>query len=278
MEPFIGISDIVLIHSVADISGINRITELLIRNAVAVMTGLLERGQARLKKSQTPLLGASMLGITTPGVTGVLNLLQDIGWEISIFHANGVGGRVMESLIDAGLFTGVLDLTVHELTSEVLGMGICVGIKQRMMAAIKAGIPQIIAPGGIDFIDFEPDRIELSDWKQRKYVYHNQSIIHIKLTKEEISKVASIMAERLLPNRGNITMVIPLGGFSAPSFQNGPLCDREVDAVFIDTLRSKLKNSVRWREVDAHINEPAFSKAVVDEAITLMGNVSSKKK
>jgi len=276
MEPIMGTSDIVLIHSVADISGVNRITELLIRNAVAVMSGMLEKGQSQVKKSGTPFFAASMLGITTPGVTGTINLLNKMGWETSIFHANGVGGRVMEQMIAAGFFTGVLDLTIHELTSEVMGVGICLGTKRRLSAAIAAGLPQVIAPGGIDFIDFEPDSIDLTGWKRRKYVYHNQTIIHIKLNKEEISRVATVMAERLQLNKGNVTIVIPLRGFCAPSFQGGPLYDPEVDAVFIDTLRQKLVNSVRWREIDAHINDPAFSQTVADEMGTLMGNVKLK--
>lgn len=275
MEPIMGGSDIVLIHSVADISGVNRITELLIRNAVAVMSGMLEKGQSEVKKSRIPFFGASMLGITTPGVTGVINLLNKIGWETSIFHANGVGGRVMEQMIATGFFNGVLDLTIHELTSEVMGKGICIGSKRRLAAAVEAGLPQVIAPGGIDFIDFAPDNIDLTGWKRRKYVYHNQAIIHIKLTKEEISQVATVMAERLKPNKGNITIVIPSRGFSAPFVQGGPLYDPEVDAAFIDTLRVKLGKSVRWREVDAHINEPAFSQAVADEMVALMGEVKN---
>lgn len=268
MEQYVGDKDIMVVHTVADISGLNYTTKTVIQNVCHAALGMLQhRGQ--IQHDSRKKIAATMLGITSKGVEGALGLLSDDTYEKTCFHANGVGGRCMEKLIDEGAFDLVADMTLHELTCEVLG-GYCTGASNRLMTAIGRHIPMVVVPGALDMLDFfiDEDGNGLpDDIDRRKKVYHNSSIAHTKIYREEAEKLAHILAERLNRSIAPVTLVLPDGGFCEASAKGGPMYDPDVDAAFIKTLKSLLDNHIEIIDVAGNINS-ANCQAAVAKAIT----------
>lgn len=260
-DPFIGTKDVTIMHSVADVSGTNFITKSVIGNAIAGIVGMATMGSGRIQKQQGTVIGASMMGITGDGVVQATRLLEKHGYEVVTFHATGVGGRALEELIDQGMINSVLDMTLHEVTSEILG-GYSTGAMGRLEAAARAGIPQVIVPGAVDMIDFATDEngnpaLQVAS-REMKY-YHNSGIIHAKVTQAEIMMVAELIAGRVNKSKGPVTVLIPLRGFCEAGAPGGKLCDPVVDKAFIATLRQSLNPNIKLVEADNNINDPEFA-------------------
>lgn len=272
MEQYVGDKDIFVLHTVADISGLNYITKSIILNVVHSAVGMLEYAE-KIPKSSKYKIAATMLGITTKGVEGVLKYLSDDLFEKTCFHANGVGGRCMESLIRAEQFDFVLDMTLHEITGEVLG-GYCSGSTGRLMAAIEKEIPMVVVPGALDMLDFFIDEEGNGlppDIEERKKVYHNSSIVHTKVKKEEAIKLAEVLANRLNLAVAPVTLVLPDEGFCEAAAKGGPMFDEEVDSVFINRICSLLKPEVKVIHVHGNINSEACQKIVADCILSKLG-------
>jgi len=247
-EPLMGTKDISIMHSVADISGINSITKTVISNAVAAVVGMTKMTIKPSCKLHKTVIGATMLGVTNDGVTQATNIIKNHGWEVITFHANGVGGRAMEELINKRKIGAVLDLTLHEITSEIFG-GYSFGAKHRLEAAGRAGIPQVIVPGAVDVVDFKNSNLP-SDWTSRKYIYQHPTILlHLKLHYDEIIQVAKVIADRLNQSRGPVTILIPNRGFCQDDKLGGALWDPPINQAFIETLRELIKPKIKWKEI-----------------------------
>lgn len=272
MEQYVGNKDIFVLHTVADISGLNYITKSIITNVVHSVVGML-RYETEIPVSSKCKIAATMLGITTKGVEGVLKYLPDKLFEKTCFHANGVGGRCMETMIRAGKFDFVLDMTLHEITGEVLG-GYCSGSTGRMLAAIENKIPMVVVPGALDMLDFfiDEDGNGLpADIEQRKKVYHNSSIVHTKITKEEAVKLAEVLAERLNLAQAPVTLILPDEGFCEAAAKGGPMYDEEVDRAFIERICPLLKSEIQVIHVHGNINSEACQKVVADCILLKLG-------
>ncbi|MBS1228039.1 MAG: hypothetical protein H6R17_1316 [Proteobacteria bacterium] len=267
--PFIGTKDIAIMHSVADISGINMITKSVISTAIAAIAGMTAHGLGPIIKPENTVVGATMLGVTSGSVTAAAQAMQNSGFETVSFHATGVGGSAMEDFIAQGVIRATLDMTLHEITSEVLG-GYCSGASGRLLAAAKAGIPQVIVPGAVDMIscctDFGTDSFP-SDWQTRKQVLHNSSLIHLKVLRAEIIKIAEVIAERLNQCTGPATVLIPLRGFCEASAPGKALHDPEVDQAFITSLKSRIDPKIKWIEADLNISQPELGKLAATELL-----------
>jgi uncharacterized protein (UPF0261 family) len=259
LEPLVGSKDIVLMPSVADIAGINILTRTILGNAAAAIVGMTLHGGAPLGTGSELIIGATQMGVTN-GVAQAVKLLEKKGYQVISFHATGAGGRAMEELIAQGTIKAVMDLTLHEIVAEIFPGGFSAGASNRLLAAGKAGIPQVIAPGGVDFIDFGVHELP-ADIAKRKYILHNTDIAHIKLHKEEMVRVGSILVDRLNRSSGPITVLIPLRGFRQAASQGEPLWDPEVDGALIQILRTRLKTGIKVVEIDANINDLEFSEA-----------------
>lgn len=269
-EPYVGTKDVTLMHSVVDISGINSVTKVILGNAVGAIVGMSEQGEVCIKAGDKKIIGATMLGVTNDGVTMAANLVEERGWEVLTFHANGVGGRAMEELIDQGVIGAVMDLTLHEIASELYG-GICIGANHRLDVACRLGIPQVVSPGGADFVAYHIDSL-MPDWASRKCIYQLPTVLHLKLHVDEAMRVAEVIANRLNVSRGPVTILIPLRGFHQASFPGGPLWDPQIDQAFIETFRRILKPEIQWKEVDANINDPEFGHAAAESLIGMLEN------
>jgi uncharacterized protein (UPF0261 family) len=267
-ELLVGEKDIAVMPSVADIAGINPVTETVLRNAAAAVMGMVLFAGEKLSP-KGPLIAATMMGATNDGIVNAVKLLEAEGRSVVTFHSTGVGGRCMESLILDGTISAVLDLCPHEIISQdVFGGGFSVGAKNRLCAAAKMGIPAVVAPGGMDFVDFPAKEFFggiIGEPGKRKYVLHNKDTAHIKLFPDEAVHGAKIMATRLNAYSGKLSVIFPLRGMRSETRQGEPLYDPEVDQAVFDTLRKELKKDIRRVELDAHLFDAAFSRTAADE-------------
>ena len=271
MEQYVGDNDIMVVHTVADISMLNYTTKTVIQNVCHAAAGMVQNTVVETADVRKKL-AATMLGITSKGVEGVLRQLPDDLFEKTCFHANGVGGRCMESLVRAGKFDLVLDMTLHELTCEHLG-GYCTGANGRLMAAIEKKVPMVVVPGALDMLDFfiDEDGEGLpADIDRRKKVYHNSSICHTKIYPEEAVVLARALAERLNLAQAPVTLVLPDGGFCEAAAKDGPMYDPEADRAFLDTIQPLLKPEIKVVNVSGNINDPVCQKAVADAVMELV--------
>ena len=261
-QPFVGGKDIMLMQSVVDILGINAISKKIFDVAIGAIVGMVEANVSSKMAWSKNLIAATAYGNTNPVVMRAKSLLEEKGYEIVVFHPNGVGGRSMEELIEQGVFTAVLDVTTHEVTSDLFG-DLFKGIPDRLEAAGRKGIPQVVVPGCIDFLSLGPFDSLQAKYKKRKVYYFNPAYTMVRLTKGEMATVGEVMANKLNKAIGPTVVAIPLGGFSMYCHKGEALYDPEADMAFIKTLKKHLEPQIKVIEVDAHINDPVFAETVV---------------
>jgi uncharacterized protein (UPF0261 family) len=212
----------------------------------------------------------SMLGTTTPGALHCKKILEGRGFEVVTFHQNGTGGIAMEELIRGEAFRGVLDLNLHEIGDRFVG-GLHGAIREdRLEAAGEIGIPQVVAPGSINYVVLGPLYGLAPKWKSRKLIVHNPSLTLVRLSPDELSEVGKLVAEKLNRAKGPTQMFIPLKGFSYPDRENLPHWEPEGNQAFIHSLKTHLDPSVPVTELDAHINDPEFIDPVVETFLSMM--------
>jgi uncharacterized protein (UPF0261 family) len=267
--PYVGTADIIMMHSVVDILGINEISQKILDNAVGAVMGMVQMAVDPAIRAKN-LIAVTMYGNTTPAVMKAKSLLETRGYEVVVFHPNGTGGRAMEELIDRGLFNAVLDMTTHEITDELCG-GLHAAGPHRLEAAGRKGIPQVVVPGAVDFILGGPMHELSPEWKRRKVYYFNQAVSLIRTTKEEMIALGKIMAEKLNRATGSTVVLIPLGGFSMYTHPGELLHDPEGDQAWIQSLKGDLRPDIPLVEVNAHINDPIFAETAVEQLLKLMG-------
>lgn len=269
----VGTKDITLMPSIADIAGVNPITEVVIKNAAAAVMGMVQFSGTTLR-TDGKLIGATMMGATSDGIVEAINLVEEAGYHVITFHSTGVGGQAMEDLIDSGVINAVLDLSLHEIISEdIIGGGFSVGAKDRLSAAVRQGIPMVLAPAGLDFIDFSLEDFQkgvVGDPDKRKYTLHNKDIAHIKLFPDEAAAAANVVVERLKTVKENAVMVLPLRGLRSESKPGERMHDPNVDNAIFEVLRKKLNKKVRIIELDAHLSDPIFSETAANALIELL--------
>jgi uncharacterized protein (UPF0261 family) len=269
--PFVGTKDIIMMHSVADIQGINFVTRRVLDNAAAAVCGMVINA-ARSGDRPSPRLpvALSMLGTTTQGAMRAIKLLSEYGYDAVAFHQNGTGGIAMEDMIREGRFPGVLDLNLHELGDSVVN-GLHASIRDyRLEAAGELGLPQVVAPGSINYAVMGPVETLSQEILQRKYIVHNSQLTLVRLSREELTKTAILTADRLNKAKGPTHLFIPLRGFSYPDHEGRAHWDPEANDAFIRALKSRLSSSVIYNELDCHINDDAFIDAAVNELVRLM--------
>ncbi|EMS72232.1 Tm-1-like ATP-binding domain-containing protein [Ruminiclostridium cellobioparum] len=268
-ESFVDTKDITLMPSIADISGINNLTRTILSNAAAAIAGMAKHAGVPLKSGQELIVGATLMGVTNTGVAEAVKLMEKAGFQVISFHSTGVGGRAMEEFINEGTIGAVMDLSLHEITSEMFGKGFSTGANNRLTAACNAGIPQVVAPGGVDFIDFYAKELP-QDLNKRKHIYHNSNIVHVKLLEQEIVRVGEIITERLNKSRGPVTVIIPLRGLRQNTSPGEALYTPEVDNALIEVLHRGLRRDIKIVDVDANINDEIFSKTAAAELLRML--------
>lgn len=271
-EPFgnyVGTNDLMMMHSVVDILGVNELSKKIFDTAIGAILGMVDANVSSKKLQNKNLIATTMFGNTTPLGMMVKSLLEEKGYEMVVFHPNGTGGRAMEELIEQGAFTAVFDMTPHEVTGELFGDLMRAG-PDRLEAAGRKGIPQLIIPGCIDFLILGPVDSLLPKYKKRKVYHFNQAVTIVRTTKAEMALTARVMANKLNNSIGPTAVAIPLGGFSMYVHKGEELYDPEADMAFIKTFKKHLKPEIKVTEVDAHINDRIVAETVVPILIGLI--------
>lgn len=267
--PFVGTKDIMMMHTVVDVVGINLLTKKVFDNAVAAIVGMVD-ADVGAEISGENSIAMTMYGNTTPAAMRSKSLLEKEGFEVILFHPNGTGGRAMEELIDQGIFSGVLDLTTHEITDDLFGGDHTAG-PHRLEAACRRGMPQVVVPGCVDFIlRILPASETARIYKGRKLYYFNPTITMIRTNREEMEIIGRVMAEKLNKAVGSLVVIAPLRGMSMYNIKGGAFYDPEADKAFLKSLRTNLDPSMEVVEVDAHINDPIFADTCVSKLIDML--------
>jgi uncharacterized protein (UPF0261 family) len=264
---YVGVKDIAMLYPIVDISGLNRISRRVLANAAGAISGMVE--QAVTPGDDRPVIAATMFGVTTPCVERVRQQLQADGFEVLVFHATGSGGRAMEGLIEAGFVAGVADVTTTEWCDELVG-GVLSAGPERLDAAAKAGIPQVVSVGALDMVNFGPRETVPERFNDRKFHVHNASVTLMRTTPAENTRLGEIIAEKLNRSKGPVTVLLPLRGVSALDAPEKPFHDPVADAALFDSLRANVGPNVRLVELDLHINDAAFADAIAEQLLTLL--------
>lgn len=260
--PFVGLSDVLVMHSVIDILGLNAIARAVFDNAAAAVVGMALRAGQPVKELGGRSVGITMLGQTTPGVMRVREALVRAGHEPVIFHANGVGGPAMEALVRDGALTGVIDYTLSEVANSLMD-GIHTTGPERLTVAGERGLPQVVVPGCVDFFNQgAPDTVP-EKYRGRRSYYHNPVATLVRLEPPEMTALGRIVAERLNRARGPVRVVAPTRGFSLSDTEGQSLWHPEADAAFLDSLEGELREDIAMERIDATVNAPAFADVVV---------------
>ena len=263
VRSYVGGSDILMMHAVADIAGLNRVTCGVLAGAANALAGMCGLPQAKFVPDR-PLVCATMFGVTTPCVTQVRKKLEAAGYELLVFSANGVGGESMEQIVRSGLCYAVIDVTTTELADELAG-GVLSAGPDRLKEAGRAGVPQVISVGAMDMVNFGPFETVPEKYRERKLYRHNSSVTLMRTTAGENAVLGKQIAERASGAKGPVTIVLPLLGVSALDHPEQPFYDPEADRILFDAIRHNVAPNVKLVEVDAHINDSAFAERLVAE-------------
>lgn len=269
VSPYVGTSDIVMIPSVVDAEGLNDISKVIFSNAANAVVGMVQN-RKELESDGKPLLAATMFGVTTPCVKAAEDYLHEQGYDVLVFHATGTGGKCMEALINQGFIKGVLDLTTTEWCDEVVG-GVLNAGPDRLTAAGKNGIPQVVSVGALDMVNFGPMDTVPAQFKDRNLYKHNPTVTLMRTTADELKSIGHEIATRLTDATGKTTLMLPLKGVSMIDVEGQPFYDAEADKVLFDTLRTELEGSnVEIVELDTDINDKEFAVAAAKKLISLL--------
>ena len=262
-RPYVGAKDVTMMYSVVDIAGINQISARILANAAGAIAGM-AKASAPAAREARPLVGATMFGVTTPAVTRARERLEELGYEVLVFHATGTGGQSMEALVDGGFLAGVLDLTTTELADELVG-GVLSAGPDRLEAAGAAAVPQVVSLGALDMVNFGPKDTVPERFAERNLYVHNPTVTLMRTTAEENAELGRRIAEKLNRAGSPTVLFVPLGGVSAIDVDGQPFHDPQADAALFDALREHLdRDRVEVREIDAQVNDPAFATAMAD--------------
>jgi uncharacterized protein (UPF0261 family) len=269
---YVGSSDIFMYPSIVDVAGINTISRKIFTNGALAIAGMVQFGSkmTKIEKSGKPLVGATMFGVTTPAVNYAREYLEARGYEVLTFHATGTGGKTFEKLIEDGYFKGVLDLTTTEWCDELFG-GVLNAGPERMDAAAKNSIPQVVSVGALDMVNFGPFDTVPAHYAQRNLYKHNPTVTLMRTTIEENHKLGEKLAEKLNAVSLPTILMLPLGGVSMLDAEGQAFYGPEEDAALFDALRKLVDGSkVEIVEIETNINDRQFAETAAQKLIDLM--------
>jgi uncharacterized protein (UPF0261 family) len=270
VRPYVGTSDLCMMYSVADFTGLNSLTSTILANAADAMAGMCGGRQSLPEMSTRTLLAATMFGNTTPCVNCVKELLEARGYELLVFHATGTGGQAMERLVVDGFVKGVLDITTTELADELVG-GVLTAGPDRLEAAGRIGVAQIVSVGALDMVNFGAPETVPREFAGRLFYQHNPAVTLMRTTPQENRELGEILARKLNQAKGPVVLLLPLRGISGIDRPGQPFFDPVADESLFDALRTHVGPNVKLLELDRHINDPEFAAAIADEFLKCTG-------
>jgi uncharacterized protein (UPF0261 family) len=215
------------------------------------------------QKETRPLIGASMFGVTTPCVTKARERLEELGYEVLVFHQTGTGGQSMEELVRAGFIKGVLDVTTTELCDELVG-GVLAAHPKRLEVAGSMGVPQVVSLGALDMVNFGPKDTVPEKFRGRTLHVHNPSVTLMRTTPDECAELGRRIARKLSSATGPTALFVPLKGVSMIATEGQPFYDRASDEALFSAVRENLGPNVELHELDTDINDPEFALAMAN--------------
>ncbi len=266
-RPYVGIKDIVMMPSVVDVAGVNKISARIYSNAVGAIVGMVESEVPEIEEK--PLVAASMFGNTTPIVNYCSRRLKDAGYDVLVFHAVGTGGQTMESLIEEGYFKGVMDITTTELADELVG-GVLSAGPTRLEAAAKAGVPQVVAPGCLDMVNFWAPETIPEKFKGRRFYRWNPNVTLMRTTPEENAELGRILAEKLNRSTAPVAVFLPLKGVSMLDAPGKEFWWPEADKALFDAIKKHIRPDIPVYELDFNINDDEFAEAMVSKMLEFL--------
>jgi len=269
---YVGRSDMVFVPSVVDLAGLNRFVRQTLARAASVLASMVRADSgpdSGAAGGGRALVGLTMFGVTTPGAEQVRQRLDAAGYEVAVFHANGIGGHTMERLVSSGAMVGVLDFTLTELADELAG-GITTAGPHRLEAAGAAGIPQLLAPGALDVINFRGRDTVPARYAGRLFHQHTPMSTLMRTSTEESRALGAIVAAKLNQGRGPVRVLIPAGGFSQLDAPAGPFWDPGADEAFSAALRRDLNPAIPVGELPHNINDREFADAAAETFLNLL--------
>jgi uncharacterized protein (UPF0261 family) len=267
-RPYVGAVDVTMMYSVVDIAGVNRVSARIMANAAGAIAGMVGAGVPQL--ADKPLVGASMFGVTTPCVTRARERLEELGYEVLVFHATGAGGQSLEALVHGGFLAGVLDTTTTELADELVG-GVLSAGPARLEAAGAAGVPQVVSLGALDMVNFGPRDSVPPQFEGRNLYVHNPTVTLMRTTPDECAELGRTIGRKLSGATGPTVLFVPLKGVSMIAVEGQVFHDAEADAALVAGLHETLGPSVEVHEVETDINDPDFAVAMADRLHELIG-------
>jgi len=259
--PYVDVSDIVMMPSVTDLAGLNRLSRVILHNAAQAIAGMVKR--PALAETGKPALGLTMFGVTTPCVTAISEALR-YRYDCLVFHATGTGGRAMEKLADSGLVEGVIDITTTEVCDLLFG-GVLPATEDRFGAIARTKIPYVASVGALDMVNFWAPPTVPERYRGRKLYHHNPNVTLMRTTAQESRKTGAWIAERLNACEGPVRFLIPEKGVSALDMQGAAFWDPEADAALFAAIETGVRQTANRRVIrlPLHINDKAFAEAAV---------------
>lgn len=268
VRQFVGDKDIMMVNSIVDILGLNRISRPILANAARAIAGMTALPSGPAHAADKPLVALTMFGVTTRCVMRAKEQVEKAGYETLVFHATGNGGQAMETLIAEGLIAGVLDLTTTELADELCGGFLTAG-PDRLTAAGKAGVPQVVSVGALDMVNFyAPDTVP-AKYKGRKLYPHNPLVTLMRTTPEENARIGADLGRKVAAGKGPRAILLPRRGVSAIDAAGQPFDDPEARQALFAAIREHARG-VEIAESDHHINDPEFADLAVRKLLDLM--------
>jgi uncharacterized protein (UPF0261 family) len=266
---FVGTKDILMLHSVCDLIGLNRISRQVLRNGAQALAGMLATPAAAEDRNAPAPVLISTLGTTEACMQAVRAALAAEGFEVVVFHTVGSGGRAMEEIIAEEPVAAVIDLSLHEIADHLFGGDYDAG-PERGLAALRKGVPTLLAPGNMDFLVTGPVETARARFPGRPYHVHNAAITVCRTDRGEMRRLAERVAEICGEARGRVAVLIPMGGFSAFDSEGSPLCDAGARRLFAERLMESRPAGLSVEALPAHVNAPEFAAALVGRLRAMM--------
>jgi uncharacterized protein (UPF0261 family) len=264
VRPYVGPSDICMMYSVTDVSGINRISERVLANAAHALAGMVAYSRTEAAQSESkPAIGLTMFGLTTTCVQAVTKQLEE-RYDCLVFHATGTGGQSMEKLVDSGLLAGVIDVTTTEIADELVG-GVLSAGPTRMDAMTRARIPYVGSVGAADMVNFWAMDTVPERFRDRRLYRHNPNVTLMRTTPEEATRIGKFIVDKLNRMDGPVRFLIPEGGVSGIDAPDKPFWDPAADKALFDAIAGGFRagSNRQLVRLPHHINDPAFADALV---------------
>jgi len=273
-SPYVGSVDVTMMYSVVDIAGVNRVSARIMSNAAGALAGMAKAFVPDLG-DEKPIVVASMFGVTTPAVTTARERLEELGYEVLVFHQTGAGGGSMEKLLEAGFAVGSLDVTTTEFCDQVAG-GVLAAVPERLESAGRARIPQVVSLGALDMVNFGPLEAVPERYRDRNLYVHNPTITLMRTTPDECREIGWITGEKLNAATGPTVLFVPLRGVSAIATEGQVFHDAAADKALFDSIRAVVDpDKVEVHEVEADVNDPAFALAMANRLHELISEAAS---